>query len=110
MTVLFNDKLNPLSDLLRELSIMEPEEIAQLLKKEGIKGKARACSFCPMANYLNKMLNGAHFVTLEKVYLLDEDYDLDDTMYVDTPTTVRKFAEQFDAGKFLFLDEGKPIE
>lgn len=110
MTVIFDDKRNALSDLLRELALLEPKEIAQRLNEEGIKGRARACSFCPMANYLNKMLNGAHFVTLEKVYILDENYDFDDEVWVETPDTVRKFAKQFDAGKYLFLDEGRPIE
>ncbi len=110
MTVIFDEKRNALSDVLRELSMLEPNEIAQRLNKEGIRGKARACSFCPMANYLNKILNGAHFVTLDKIYILDEEYELDDTVYVETPETVRRFAQLFDAGKFLFLDEGRPIE
>lgn len=109
MTLIFDEKTRPLDILLRELSLLEPSEIAQRLNDEGIRGEARACTFCPMANYLNKKLNGAHFVTLEKIYVLDENYDLNDDVYVDTPETVRKFAQQFDAGKFLFLDEGKPI-
>lgn len=110
MTLIFNEKTNALSDVLRELSIMEPAEIAKKLDEAGIKGKARACSFCPMANYLNKMLGGGHFVTLEKIYILDENWDFDELVYVKTPKTVRKFAQQFDAGKFLFLDEGRSIE
>lgn len=110
MTIIFNEKLNALSDILRELSVMEPDEIAHKLNEAGIKGKARACSFCPMANYLNATLGGGHFVTLEHVYILDEAYDLKDEIYVDTPDSVRKFVKRFDAGKYLFLDEGKPIE
>lgn len=110
MTVIFNETLNKLSDLLRELSILEPAEIAKKLNEAGIKGKARACSFCPMANYLNKVLGGGHFVTLEKVYVLDETFDFDEQMFVETPESVRKFVEKFDAGKYLFLDEGRPIE
>lgn len=110
MTVIFNEKLNPLSDVLRELSLLEPKEIANRLHEAGIKGKARACSFCPMANYLNKTLGGAHFVTLEKVYILDEAYDLDEDVCLETPDNVTGFIQKFDAGKYLFLDEGRPIE
>ena len=110
MTIIFNDKLNALSDVLRELSVMEPDEIAHKLNEAGIKGKARACSFCPMANYLNATLGGGHFVNFEKIYVLDEAYDLDEDMHVDIPDSVRKFVKRFDAGKYLFLDEGKPIE
>jgi len=110
MTKIFNEKLNNLSDILRELSILESKEIAQKLNEAGIKGKARACSFCPMANYLNKTLDGGFFVTHEKVFVLDETFDFDEDMYVDTPESVRKFVKDFDAGKYLFLDEGKPIE
>lgn len=110
MTVIFDGKRNALSDVLRELSILEPAEIAQKLNEAGIRGKARACSFCPMANYLNKILDGAHFVTHEKVYILDEHFDFDEDIYVDTPESVQSFVQKFDAGKYLFLDEGRPIE
>lgn len=110
MTIIFNDKLNALSDVLRELSVMEPDEIAHKLNEAGIKGKARACSFCPMANYLNKVLGGGHFVTVEKVYVLDDAFDTDEETFVEIPDNVRKFVKCFDAGKYLFLDEGKPIE
>jgi hypothetical protein len=110
MTVIFNDELNELSDALRELSILEPAEIAKRLDEAGIKGKARACSFCPMANYLSKILGGGYFVTLDKVYILDAEFDFDDQIFVETPETVCKFIQQFDAGKYLFLDQGRPIE
>lgn len=110
MTVIFDENMNALSDVLRELSILEPAEIAQKLNEAGIKGRARACSFCPMANYLNKILDGFHFVTLEKVYILDAEFDFDEDAYVDTPDSVSDFIQKFDAGKYLFLDEGRPIE
>lgn len=110
MTVIFNEERNKLSDILREFSLLEPKEIAQKLNEAGIKGKARACSFCPMANYLNKELGGAHFVTHEKIYPLDEFYDIEDDNFVETPASVREFVKKFDAGKYLFLDEGRPIE
>lgn len=110
MTVIFDENLNKLSDVLRELSILEPDEIAQRLNAAGIKGVARACSFCPMANYLSKSLGGGYFVTHEKVYPLDEEHEYDEGVYVETPDSVRKFVQKFDAGKYLFLDEGKPIE
>lgn len=110
MTVIFNEDINALSDVLRELSILEPTEIAQKLNEAGVKGKARACSFCPMANYLNKTLGRFHFVTLEKVYILDAEFDLDEDACVDTPNSVSDFIQKFDAGRYLFLDEGRPIE
>lgn len=108
MTVIFDEKLNALSDVLRELSLLEPKEIAQKLNEAGIKGKARACSFCPMANYLNKILGGSHFVTLENVYILDADFDFDEDVCVQTPDSVTDFIQKFDAGRYLFLDEGRP--
>lgn len=110
MTVIFNEKLNALSDVLRELSLLDPKEIADKLNEAGIRGKARVCTFCPMANYLNKILGGGHFVTLEKVYILNAQYDIDDDIYVETPDSVCDFIQKFDAGKYLFLDEGRPIE
>ena len=112
MTTIFNDKMNLLSDALRELSILEPKEIAKKLKDEGIQGKARACTFCPIANYLHKTLGEVYFVTHQRVYILDREnaFDYDEDVYVDTPESVRTFVKQFDAGKYLFLDEGKSIE
>lgn len=111
MTMIFNEKQNKLSDLLRELSSLEADEIAALLKSEGIKGKARKCSSCPMAAFLNKRLAGEHFVTLTNIYFYDYDADdFADQHSVQTPKTVRKFIASFDSGKYLFLDSGRPIE
>lgn len=111
MTLIFDEKMNALSDVLRELNSLEPDDIAKLLNSEGIKGKARECSACPMAEYLNKKLEGEYFVTLNHVYFYDPvTENFDDDHPATTPPAVRSFIRGFDQGRYLFLDAGRPIE
>lgn len=111
--MIFNERRNALSDLLRELSLLEPDQIAQHFKSLRITGIARNCGRCPVALYLNNKLEGRHFAALNQVFMLDnidvdDEFDLSNS--VETPPSVKSFMKKFDAGKYLFLDAGRPIE
>jgi len=97
-----------IGDILRQLNIMEPGEIAELFRKEGVRGYARNSGCCPMAIYLNR--NSGYFNRVHGSFIAIYDIVGNRLGSVDLPQSIQKFVKNYDAGKYLFLDAGRPIE
>lgn len=104
---MIESKTNATEDILTELNIMEPGEIAETFRKEGIKGVPTISNCCPLARFLNGRTNYTHHVQKTFVSVYDGENRIGS---LDLPASVSKFVRQYDAGKFLFLDAGGPIE
>lgn len=104
---MIESKTNATEDILTGLNILEPREIADAIRKEGITGVPTTSNSCPLARYLNKKTNYIHHVQKTFVAIYDGGERVG---FVTLPQSVGKFVRQYDAGKYLFLDAGRPIE
>lgn len=104
---MIESKTNETEDILTGLNIMEPGEIAETFRKEGITGLPTISNCCPLARYLNEKTDYFHLVQKTFVSVYDGEVRIGS---LDLPASVSKFVRQYDAGKYLFLDAGKPIE
>jgi hypothetical protein len=91
---------NETDDLLRELNLFEPREIAEKFKEMGIRGVPGDACNCPVAVYLSRETELRIFTGIEDYFiasLVNSEEILIDGFI---PHNVKKFIKQFDHGKY----------
>jgi len=94
---------NAPDDLLRELSIYDPNEIAEKFNELKIKGKRMNITCCPVSNYLSKNTGLEISVGLKEYYIIkrDENGELVGLLGGgDVPKSVQKFITKFDTKRY----------
>lgn len=91
-----------------KLGGMSKEDIADLLRAEGVKGLTGAPNACPIANLIHKK-TGTRVLMGHTVYSVDDT----DTACARVPVTVGDFIDMFDSDEYPELedvsdDEGWP--
>ena len=80
-------------------------KVAATLKAEGIKGKKKTATYCPVSMYLKK--HGATRVSTSMgtaVLLTAEVTSVEQWEFIVLPTAVNKFVVSFDQGRYPALE------
>lgn len=72
-------------------------EVAESLLKEGIKGKIKSTTHCPILNYLHRDMEFKGLTSPRQGYITWND---EQTIDPSCPEAVTKFMEDFDSGKY----------
>ena len=84
-----------LTDALRALGRLSPDEIAALLHDHGVTGDIGSHSACPLAHYLTRVTGEATSVGLSFAFRGEVDVVL--------PQSTQRFVDRFDTGRYPFL-------
>ena len=77
-------------------------KVAATLKAEGIKGKRKSATSCPISMYLKKHGAGIVSTSIVAVALISDEEA--QCKSIDLPTAVKKFVVSFDQGRYPALE------
>jgi hypothetical protein len=93
---------------MEKLGAMSTDDIAKLLKEEGIQGARRVATRCPIARFLHEKTGTVYSVGLRTYRRCDDDDDGHLGESVQLPLSVAQFVTRFDAMRFPELEEEDP--
>lgn len=93
--------MSAITDELKRLGKLTPDQIAADFRERGIKGQRAICGYCPVANDLNALGYFGAIVGPSNIYW----HDNGSSESLATPESVRSFMYRLDIGKYPDLVE-----
>ena len=82
------------------------QDVARRFLELGIRGVRRACSECPVAEYLNRVLGAGYCTTVGTYNVIVERPDRRHVMCLQLPFAFTNFVSAFDRGDWTALGPG----